>query len=740
MQDRSSTPVDDPSVLNSSRRRVLQGLCASSVAAMIQSSGWAKPGRPKPVFCCSAENDFFRAVRQAGIDAGRFDKREDAFAHAQNGSGVLWLAETYPAQPLLFTHADLQVIREKHLRVFAEYSSGPFTSEGPKPALLKRAVVTSTRFGASLPPFSLLSAHDCQFLEVAAPASEIESHLVLAEVAGFDRAPFGLPEKTYPLLFEHKTERVLLAATKLSGFVTMRYGPSWAWVVVMNAILEWLSQPGASPKIKPQAAVAPSWSAKTILPEEAEAKAFLRGVSWYSDARFLIAPSWHEMLTDATKFRDNVTTGPGQHLPVGDGSLGVLEGHSSQILPDGSQPVRWWIRADCVAETAMVMALSHAMKHSTRDRSVAANLLQYLRESIMVNGVRVDPRSQSYGLLGWNTMPNYHNGENGYDVYYGDDNARSLLGVLTASTLLKSAGWQERMWMGILANFRLLGTNGQQLFRYDEAPLEKNGWRHYYEAPTVLYDMNYQAYPWALFLWAYSKTGYKPFLERTYTGIRQTMEAYPLNWKAADSITSSQARLLLPLAWLVRVSPSAETRSWLNRIGGDILSHQVACGAIEEWFQPRMEGVQGPPRSNAEYGTSEGPIIQNNGDPAADLLYTNNFAFIGLHEAYAATGDSHWKEAEDRLAAFLVRAQVQSSAHPELSGAWFRAFDFQAWDYWASNSDSGWGAWCTETGWSQSWIASTFGLRLLSRSLWDVVSAAPAYPGFPQLAKSMFPE
>ena len=121
-------------------------------------------------------------------------------------------------------------------------------------------------------------------------------------------------------------------------------------------------------------------------------------------------------------------------------------------------------------------------------------------------------------------------------------------------------------------------------------------------------------------------------------------------------------------------------------------------------------------------------------------LSFDNFAFIGLHEAYAATGDPRWKKAEDQLAGFLVRAQVQSAAHPELSGAWFRAFDFQSWDYWASNSDSGWGAWCTETGWSQSWITSTFALRRLSRSLWDVISTAPAYPGFPQLAKSMFPE
>jgi hypothetical protein len=118
-------------------------------------------------------------------------------------------------------------------------------------------------------------------------------------------------------------------------------------------------------------------------------------------------------------------------------------------------------------------------------------------------------------------------------------------------------------------------------------------------------------------------------------------------------------------------------------------------------------------------------------------LYTMNFAFIGLHEAYAATGQKQYKEAEDRIAEFLVRAQVRSERHQEFDGAWFRAFDFDKWDYWASNSDAGWGAWCTESGWSQSWISTVFALRLMKRSLWDVVSVVPKYAAFDRLRESM---
>jgi hypothetical protein len=84
--------------------------------------------------------------------------------------------------------------------------------------------------------------------------------------------------------------------------------------------------------------------------------------------------------------------------------------------------------------------------------------------------------------------------------------------------------------------------------------------------------------------------------------------------------------------------------------------------------------------------------------------------------------------------------QVHSEIHPQFHGAWYRAFDFKSWDYWASNSDSGWGAWCTESGWSQSWIATVLSLRLLNQSLWDVLGAVPAYKDFGDLSRKMFPE
>jgi hypothetical protein len=52
-----------------------------------------------------------------------------------------------------------------------------------------------------------------------------------------------------------------------------------------------------------------------------------------------------------------VTDNDAFRLPVGDGSLGLLEGHSSRIDWRGAQPVRWYTRADCNSEVAMASAL-----------------------------------------------------------------------------------------------------------------------------------------------------------------------------------------------------------------------------------------------------------------------------------------------------------------------------------------------------------------------------------------------
>ena len=133
-------------------------------------------------------------------------------------------------------------------------------------------------------------------------------------------------------------------------------------------------------------------------------------------------------------------------------------------------------------------------------------------------------------------------------------------------------------------------------------------------------------------------------------------------------------------------------------------------------------------------------MIQSNADAASDLLYTCNFALLALHEAAAATGDSFYQTAEDKLTAFVCRVQIRSESHPELDGGWFRAFDFKRWEYWASSTDAGWGAWSLESGWTQSWITATLALRQMRTSLWDCTAGSRVNRHFATLRPRMIPD
>lgn len=121
--------------------------------------------------------------------------------------------------------------------------------------------------------------------------------------------------------------------------------------------------------------------------------------------------------------------------------------------------------------------------------------------------------------------------------------------------------------------------------------------------------------------------------------------------------------------------------------------------------------------------------------------YTTNFALLGLHEAAAATKNSTYIKARDRLLDLVIRAQVKSKInhHPELDGAFFRAFDYEKWEAWASDSDIGWGAWSIETGWTQSWITTVIGLFVQNTSLWDLAQNVNAQDEFEDWVPYFFP-
>lgn len=696
------------------------------------------------------DNDVIRVLTEAGARVQRFDDAATAIRQAPPGSGVLLLADHYPQQttqmaPELFDHA-----RDRKLRLYVEYpSSVPELEFGPPQSLktghwgniLERTVVASDAFGDALKKQRILMIHDCHYLPVKAS----HPHLVVARVAGYDDALYGLPANdVHPILFEHPAGHTLVATTKLSQFVTARYAPLNGWEPVWRMILKWVEPEAEVPPLRWKPTVYPSFTRDVELPADVERQALQRGAEWYRKSGLLVHPSWQARYDRPANqgpatadWPDGHRAGPGagREEPSGDGSLGLLEGFRSKIYDDGSQSVLWWRRADNNAESAGALALAGSVLKQPEFTRIGSNLANWLTgQSVLATGAFADAKHPAFGLVGWNDVPRYFGEANGYDQLWTDDNARAWLGLLRTAVALGTDRFDERLAQQLLAMMRLTGRKGFTVPHTDLPSLASGGWEQHFKGSSEDLSPHYQAYVQACLLWGAKATGFPPFKERATQGIRRMMETYPQGWSATnDQYNQERARMLLALAWLVRLDDTPEHREWLRRVATDLTADMDACGAI-------LTKIKQGPASNDAYGTGETTLVQANGDPNTDLLYTVNFALVGLHEAAAATGEPLYRDAADKIVHFLCRVQVKSEAQPQLDGGWFRGFDFGRWEYWGSDADVGWSLYTMETGWISGEILSVLALRQMKTSLWELTATSTIERHFQTWRERMLPD
>jgi hypothetical protein len=544
----------------------------------------------------------------------------------------------------------------------------------PVQAKSERTVVVSDFFGEKLPAGTILMQHKCWFRPVK---TNVKAHLTLSQVAGYRNAVFGVSEESFPILFHHpENPNILISTTPLNNFIESRFSPLCDWKIVMEKINSWL---GDKQKIECSPAVYPAYNAEHKLPCDAEKKAFKNNVNWFNKHIFFEQ----------------------------DDKIGIYEGYISNIEPSGRQSPRPMTRCDCTGEAAMVPALDWAINNNYPSRKITWQIMDGL-----FNGGKLadnDPASPTYGgIYFYENLP----------VFYGDDNCRASMGCILSSELTDNYMFAPNVLRCLLSILRTTGPQGFRRGRLDNPKSFENGktWKDYGNENYIEYRPHYQAYMWAAFLQAYILTGHQDFFEKAKCAILMTMKVFPnLVW--TNGITQEYARLLLPLAFLVQIENTEEHRQWLLVVTQKLLENMTSCGTIREMMGDLEYGKYPAPRSNKEYGTTEAALIQKNGDPACDLLYTVNYAFIGLHEASIATKNKYYTDAVNKMADFLCRIQVKSKSQPYLDGAWMRGFDYDLWEYFGSSADNGWGAWSVESGWTNSWIATTLGLRQLKRGL-----------------------
>lgn len=641
-------------------------------------------------------------------------------AASPSSRGVLWESMQNLASPAMHWDREHVDSVSKWLGYCGRSPTGLALPEGPCHES-RVAVNASGAFCGSCPPAPPVPAP---------PGHMIQPLLVSARVAGYDTATFGLNgsgTNPSPILFQHPTDpSIWLSTTKLSSFVRGRFAPLAAWKLIWRELFHSLA-PWAEPvELEWEAAVRPAFAKQEHLPADAHVQASMTGVEWLRGRSGLLPGP--RQLARISEFLDPRWVDTGSELSncsygeckarlwqpegeQGDGRGGILEGYTNLIQADGAQYQVLEFRADCTCESAMAFASyahtralaiddgTHAEKGRVNDtNAVAGRLLTHafsiggLQEGAKINGALADGAT---GFLHW-TMGGSN--PDGAQSLWGDDNARAILGAMTASALLKDPGWCTQIARAVLANLRAVGVDGfrpvSMNLRQLTGQIESNyvtvnlsGWQDFHAANWSQIDgdsykdwafsPHMESYIWAVFLRAYNLTGQEIFLERALRPIETMMAAYPGWSPIANGVQLQKARMLLPLAWLVRVHDTPRHREWLSRIADDLLRSQQPCGAIREQICDvgwRCTDTSNTPPNNAAYGKGEAPLQQTNSDPVTDALYTINFAALGLREAVAATGNATLAQAEAKLSDYLTRIQQRSRTRPELDGAWMRAF------------------------------------------------------------------
>jgi len=681
----------------------------------------------------SENNDLVQVMLEQNVSVVLYTDIMDLAQRVSPGEGVLILADKYPDGKVELNWNFYKILQEKGIRAYIEYPSElPFVKTGEiKRAKAERAVINSGIFNGFPDSLGILSINGLHYLEVNTDTENM--HIVAAKVAGFDSAIFGLPDNYIPLMFKMKDASILVATTNLSRFISGRYAPEKEWGAIWVTILNFV-QPGLKINhLKWEPVVKPAYTKEEELPADVQRNSVLKGVEWFKNARMLAPESYEDTIAKMVE-DENYILNWNPEIPIGDGSYGLYECIFSEIDENGEQPINIRKRGDCISEASMAFALAGRLFKNKEYMDIASNLMDfYLVHSIATKKEYGDPTHGAYGLIPWGISNTAL-----FRASYGDDNARFLMAAWVTAALTGSDRWDETMMKSLIALLRTTGQNGFRGNRINLEDFSKNGWEYYFNRVIVNPSPHFECYLWACYLWAYDKTGDKLFLDRAKDGINTMMEFYPDGWRWTNGLAQERARMILPLSWLVRVENTDENREMLFTVVNDFLELQASCGAIREELGSIEMGRYPPPQSNEAYGTTEASLIAQNGDPVSDLLYTTNFAFLGLHEAAYATRDAKIEQAADKLAEFLCRIQVKSQDHPELDGGWMRAFDYRRFEHWGSNADHGWGAWAIETGWTQSWIVSILALRELNTSLWDLTKNSNIAKHHPALKNELF--
>ena len=443
-------------------------------------------------------------------------------------------------------------------------------------------------------------------------------------------------------------ENTLVSSFRLCNFNRARLAPSDHWHKLIRGILEFLC--GETVELTMPAPICRYGTDRKVTSEADVSEAVARGLAWFHRAGML---------------RDN-------------GAAGVLEGFSHHIsAASGIQTVADQIRADCTGETGGAFLLDYLRTGNPDSLAVYNNTADFCFDQMQIKD------GPHRGMVRWS--------ETAWLVCYQDDVARAIMPTLIAQSF---GGGSPHFADAVEALNYLVSTtaaDGLRAPRTDVCNFNDDLWNRLKQTGSGLASAHYNAYYHAALLLATRGGADKRFADTAVKGLSAIMALYP-ETRRETSETEEMCRLVLPLALLYEYTGEREHYDWLCRVVTDLERVQHPSGGYAEWDT-------GYKASCARNDQGECALLANNGDPVADLLYSNNWLPMGFAYAYLATGEERFFEKWAETATFMLACQIRSD-DPLLDGAWTRAMDMNRLESYGVPHDVGWAPCSIESGWT----------------------------------------
>lgn len=440
----------------------------------------------------------------------------------------------------------------------------------------------------------------------------------------------------------------LISSIRVCNFNRARLAPRDSWLKIIQSIIDFLC--GEVVNINfPEPICKFNTGKSATCPEDIE-EAVLRGLNWYKNANM---------------FNNN-------------GKAGVYEGFNHSISArDGKQEFMGGIRTDCTGETGGAFLLDYLITGNKNSYEIYKNTESFCFDYMQIKS------GEHRGMMRWT--------ESAWGVCYQDDVARAILPSLLNQNFGVKSEYFDKIQDALEFMIKTTGEDGIRVYRTDCCFLDDKNIKELQKAGSGQPSAHYNAFYHAVLLLAARAGADKKFADVAVKGLTTMMNIYP-DTARETSETEEMCRLVLPLALLYEYTGEREHYEWLCRVVKDLEKVKHRSGGYAEWDT----GYKAVCSRNDK---GECALLAQNGDPVADLLYSNNWLPLGFAYAYMVTKEEYFYKKWEEIATFLLRCQIQSD-DMLLDGAWTRAIDMERMEIYGVPHDVGWAPCCIETGWT----------------------------------------